>query len=69
MPLGIQTPRVTRSSGHVDVRRAYYGLCLRTFAGSYSSLVFHSANVIDAILRASVSFAKFGLVPCASSFW
>jgi hypothetical protein len=62
------SPCVTRSSGYVDMRRARYGLCLRTFPGSYSSLVFHSDNVIEAILRANVSLARLGFVPCASSF-
>ena len=34
--------------------------------GSYSSLFFHRAKVMAAILRASVSFARLGLVPAAS---
>ncbi len=35
-------------------------------AGSYASFFFQSARVMAAILRASVTLARFGLVPAAS---
>src|SRR5688500_5258038 len=56
------SPRIT-CSRQVDAPRIRYALCLRSFAGSYSSCVFQSASTIDASRRARVSLAKFGFVP------
>lgn len=34
--------------------------------GSYASFFFHIASAVAAILRASVTFARFGFVPAAT---
>ncbi len=44
-----------------------YVFCLQCFVASYSSPFFHIEMVIAAILRAIVSFARFGLVPAVSN--
>jgi hypothetical protein len=48
-----------------------YALSLSTRCrfGSYTSPCFHIASTIAAILRARVSFARFGLIPEASIRW
>jgi hypothetical protein len=51
----------------VSTRETGYELCLRCFVGSYLSLLFHIERAMAAILRAIVSFAKFGFVPAASN--
>jgi hypothetical protein len=43
-----------------------YVVCIVTFAGSQSSPFFHSRSAIEAIFRASVTFASSGLVPPAT---
>ena len=46
-----------------------YAFSLRCFSGAYPSSVFHMARTIAAIFRASVTLARLGLVPPASSRW
>ncbi len=50
-------------------RETSYEFCLRCFVESYSSPLFHMERAIAASLRASVNFARFGLVPAASIRW
>jgi len=46
-----------------------YESFLRCFVESYSFPLFHMERAIAASLRASVNFARFGLVPAASIRW
>jgi hypothetical protein len=48
---------------------SYTSCGLRCFCGAYPSSVFHKARTMAAIFLASVTLARLGLVPPASSRW
>ena len=64
-PFSMRNPEPTSRRDRLAVRSAY-ALSVTTLLcrfGSYTSSCFHIDSTIAAMRRASVSFAKFGLIP------